>query len=421
MAYLVDQAKSSLKQIFGSFPPVSFPEKGSSPEETLTELRLRHSMDPDLHGLKFFALMYPTGSPEHEQVLEESNKLYFWGNALNILKFPQILRLESEVISMVSDLIHAPDGAGGTITSGGTESILMSMLVNRERAIARGIEKPQILAPYSAHPAYAKAAKLFCMEYITFPYDSDYRANVDEARKLISPRTAVVVASAMSFPHGTMDPIEELAALAAEHGVGCHVDACLAGFVLPFMEKLGYELDPWDFRVPGVTEISTDLHKYGYSSKGSSIILHRDEDWMDHQFFLFDGWPSGLYGTPGIAGARPTTPIATSWAVLRHLGLEGYLRLTKEAMEAAENVLKGIEELRDVYVIGRPVGPVLAFGSDTLDINRVGDMLTAKGWHFDRNLEPPSLHVMFSPAHRQVADEFLADLAQVLEQVRESS
>ena len=141
---------------------------------------------------------------------------------------------------------------------------------------------------------------------------------------------------------------------------------------------------------------------------------------MDHQFFLFDGWPSGLYGTPCIAGARPTTPIATSWAVLRHLGLDGYLRLTKDAMATAEKVIRGIEEMPDIYVIGRPIGPVFAFGSDSVDINRVGDMLTAKGWHFDRNLEPPSLHVMFSPAHRLVADEFLADLAQVLEQVRES-
>lgn len=410
MAYMADQAQSLIKHIYDSFGRSPFPQKGMSADDTVAELNSRHSLDPDLHEPKFFALVYPTGNDDVEKVVSEANKLHMWGNALNMLKLPQLLKMEYEVTSMVGDLLNMPVHGGGSITSGGTESILMSMLVNRERARLKGIDRPQILAPYSAHPAYAKAAHLFGMERVQYAIGPDYKADVRDAQKLISAKTAVIVASAMSFPHSVIDPVEEIARLAADHGIGCHVDACVGGFVLPFMERLGYDLPPWDFRVEGVTEISCDLHKFGYSTKGASVILHRDPDWMDHQFFLFEDWPSGLYGTPTLSGARPSSPIAASWAVLNHLGAKGYTELIKKALDATQTFKEFIEQSEDFFMVGDPVGPMLAFGSQTLDIARVGDMLSARGWHMDRNVQPPSLHAIFSPAHKDVVEDLINDL-----------
>lgn len=413
----IREARNLLTEFLNSFEPVPFPERGTSADDTLAELARRKGIDPDFHSPKMLALMYPTGREEHERVLKGAHALYLWGNALNFPKFPQIVQLEKEVVSMVGDLLHMPPDGGGSVTSGGTESILMSMLVNRERAASRGVDRPEILAPYSAHAAYAKAAKYFGMEYVTYPCRDDYRADVREARRLVNDRTAVVVASAMSFSHSIIDPITELAAIAADSGIGCHVDACVGGFVLPFLERLGYDVEPWDFRVPGVTEISLDLHKYGYSTKGSSIILHRDPDWVEHQFFLFDGWSGPMYGTPAMPGARSATGIAAGWAVLTHLGIDGYTQLTREIMEVAHIVRRGIDAIPDLHIVGDPVGPMYAIASDTLDISRVGDLLEERGWHFDRNSEPPSLHVMFSPAHMEIADQLVHDLEEVVADV----
>ena len=216
----------------------------------------------------------------------------------------------------------------------------------------------------------------------------------------------------------TVDPIPELAALAAEHNIGCHVDACIGGFVLPFLERLGYKLPPWDFRVPGVTEISADVHKYGYANKGSSVILHRDSDWVGHQFFMFSDWPSGLYGTPAVPGARPATSMATAWAVMQHLGIDGYTELVRQAMDTTLKIQQSIQAMPELYIVGRSVGTTFAFGAHALDIHRVGDWLSDKGWHLDRNVEPPSLHMMVSPGHRLVADQFIADLQQAVAQAK---
>jgi sphinganine-1-phosphate aldolase len=410
-AEMIEQLMS---QLFDMSALAQMPQHGLSEEMVIAELKQRQARDPDMHSNRLFGLVYQTEHPELERVVAKANEMYLWGNALNILKFPNLTRLEFEVVSMVGDLLHLPRGGGGTMTTGGTESILMSMLVNRERAKARGVAKPQILAPYSAHPAYTKAAKLLEMEYVTVPLDVDYRADVPEARKRVTPRTAVIVANAMSFPYSSIDPIPELAALAAEHGIGCHVDACIGGFVLPFLERLGYAVPSWDFRVPGVTEISADVHKYGYASKGSSVILHRDSDWVQHQFFMFSDWPSGLYGTPAVPGARPATGMATAWAVMKYLGVDGYTELIRQAMETTLKIQQSIQAMPELYIVGKPVGTTFAFGSHPLDIHGVGDRLAEKGWHLDRNVEPPSLHMMVSPGHRLIVEQFSADLQQAV-------
>lgn len=376
----------------------------------LEDLAERQAKDPDVHGARLFGLVYPTGRVDLEALLEEVSRRYLFGNALNPFKFKELQTLVDDVVSMTSGLLHLPEGGGGTMTSGGTESILMSMLVNRERARARGIERPQILAPTSAHPAYSKAAHYFDMEIVRFPLDADFRADVRAAAELVGPSTAVVIASAFNYPYGVMDPVSDLAALAAEHGAGCHVDACIGGFVLPFLERLGHDVPPWDFRVPGVTEISADVHKYGYCPKGASTVLHRDADWFGHQVFLFDDWPSGLYGSPGVAGARPAGPIATAWAALTYLGEDGYVEIMRDLMETTAVIRAGIEAIDGLEIVGDPIGPVLAMRSEALDLYAVGDVMDDRGWNLNRNRDPLGLHVMLSPAHTAVRDELLADL-----------
>lgn len=387
-----------------------FPEAGTPAAAILADLDARLARDPDVHGARLFGLVYPTGLAELEDLLVAVNRRYLFHNALNPFKFPEIAALEADVVQMTGALVHLPDDGGGSMTSGGTESILMSMLVSRERARARGVERPQILAPVSAHPAYAKAAHYFGMEVVPIPLDDAHRADVDAAAARIGPDTAVVVASAFSYPYGVMDPVADLAALAAAHGAGCHVDACIGAFVLPFLERLGVDVPPWDFRVPGVTELSADVHKYGYAPKGASVVLHRDPDWFGHQVFLYDAWPAGLYGSPGVAGARSAAPIATAWAVLRHLGLDGYLAVTRSLLATTRTFRGGLDAIPELSVVGDPIGPVLAFTSSVVEPERVGAAMDARGWHLNRLVDPPALHLMLSPAHAGVLDALLDDL-----------
>jgi glutamate/tyrosine decarboxylase-like PLP-dependent enzyme len=395
-------------------------EHGITSDEILSDLAARQKREPSVHGARLFGLVYPSGRHDLEALLEEVNRRYLFGNALNPFKFAELAALEREVIDGVGALLHVPEGGGGAMTSGGTESILMSMLVNRERARARGVERPQILMPVSAHPAYAKAAHYFGMDIARVPLDADFRADTRAAAELIGPSTAVVIASAFNYPYGIMDPVEPLAALAAEHGVGCHVDACIGGFVLPFLERLGRAVPPWDFRVEGVTEISADVHKYGYCPKGASVVVHRDADWFGHQVFLYDRWPSGLYGSPAMAGARPAAPIATAWAAITYLGVDGYTEIMRGLMETTEKVRDGIAAIDGLEIVGAPIGPVLSFRSATIDLDAVADVMDDRNWNLNRNTDPRGLHIMLSPAHAGVADELLADLRDAVDNHGES-
>lgn len=385
-------------------------DQGRPIDEVIGELDARQAREPDPHGARLFGLVYPSHRPELERLMEEVQRRYLFGNALNPFKFPELAQLEREVVAMTAGLVHAPDPAAGTMTSGGTESILMSMLVNRERARARGVDRPQILAARTAHPAYAKAAHYFDMELVRMPVDEDWRADVAAAESLVTDRTAVIVASAFSYPHGVMDPVADLAALADAQEVGCHVDACIGAFVLPFLERLGHDIPPWDFRVAGVTEMSGDVHKYGYCPKGASVVLHRDPDWFGHQVFMFDDWPSGLYGSPGVAGARPAAPVAAAWAAMTHLGIDGYVETMRGLVDTTTKVRAAVDGLDGMDVVGDPIGPVLAFESDALDLYAVGDVMDDRGWHLNRNVEPHGLHLMLSPAHATVVDELTSDL-----------
>jgi len=330
---------------------------------------------------------------------------------LNPLRFPSIKRMERDIIGMTLGLLNAPPNGAGTMTSGGTESILMAVKTARNRARSeRDVQHPEIVIPVSAHPAFAKAAEYLGLEVRQAALADDLRVDVKAVAELVTDQTALIVGSAPNYPHGMVDPIPQLAAIAGERGISFHTDACVGGFLLPFFERLGEPVPPFDFRVEGVTTISADVHKYGYATKGASVIAHRDKATLAHQVFVYDKWPGGIYGSPALAGARPAAPIAAAWAILSYLGEEGYLRLAGRIRDTTRKLRSGIESIGELRIWGDPPASLLAFGSDTVDIMAVGDVMDDRGWCLDRQVRPDALHMMVSPEHDRVADEFLADL-----------
>ena len=271
---------------------------------------------------------------------------------------------------------------------------------------------PEVVLPSTAHPAFDKAAHYFGLKLLRVPVSGDFRADVEAMRRAITYDTVLVVGSAPSYPHGVVDPIAKLAKLAQERKILCHVDACVGGMMLPFVRKLGYPVPDWDFRVPGVTSISVDLHKYGYAAKGASVILYRDKALRRHQLFASTDWPGGIYASPTMTGTRPGGAIAAAWAVLNFLGEEGYLRIADTVMRTAIRLRDGINALDGLRVVSTPEMSVMAIASDKDNIYEIGDEMSVRGWHLDRQQFPPTLHLTVNYAHAGVADRFLSDLAQ---------
>lgn len=386
-----------------------FPVEGTPADELLAELRGARGDDLDWRGGKAFSLVYNVADDELERVLHEVASLYLHENALNPFAFPSLLHMEQDIVAMAADLLGGRADAGA-LTSGGTESIFLAVQVARDHArTARGIAEPRIITADTAHPAFAKACKYLDLERVVVPAGEDGRLDVGAVADAVDDRTALVVGSAPCYPYGVIDPIGDLAAMAAERGLLCHVDACLGGWLLPFWERLGEPVPPWDLRVPGVTSLSADVHKYGYTFKGTSVLLHRSRELLEHQFFLFDDWPGGLYGSATTAGTRPAAPIAGAWAAIRHLGEPGYLRLAASVRDTTRRFRSGIDELPGLAVTGDPDMSVFEFSSSTDDISAIGDVMDDRGWKLDR--QQGGLHVMVSPGHATVADQFLADLA----------
>jgi len=390
---------------------MELPKRGIPRDDVLHEMRERKRQDADWRGARTFSLVYPAND-EVDALLADANELYLYENALNPLRFPSLRQMELDVVDMTAGLLHAPAGYGGCMTSGGTESIVMAVLAARERARAeRGVESPTLVAPYSAHPAFAKAARYGGLELVQIPLDAGYRADLAAAERLIDERTALVVGSAPNYPFGTVDPIPELAAMAARRGISFHTDACLGSFLLPFWERLGEPVPPFDFRVEGVSTMSADVHKYGYATKGASVVLHRDEEHLKrYQRFLYTDWPGGLYLSFAMAGARPAAPIAAAWAILRHLGEEGYVKLAGEIRDAVRGFQAGIRAIPGMRIVGEPEMSVFGFTSDTADPLAIGDRMDERGWCLDRQNDPDALHMMVSPRHLTVVEPFLADL-----------
>jgi glutamate/tyrosine decarboxylase-like PLP-dependent enzyme len=399
--------------------PATFPAKGIGKDALLAELVANRHDDADWRAGRLFSLIYHPDHPELEDALAAVFREYLAENALNPFRFPSLARLERETADMVADLLHGTPGAGG-LTSGGTESILVAVYVARELARERGADRPVLVTGLTAHPAFAKACHLLGVEQVRVVVDADHRIDLGALRATldeVGDRTAMVVASAPNYPFGVIDPVEQVAALAAERGLLCHVDACLGGLLLPFWERLGEPVPPWDFRVPGVTSISADIHKYGYSYKGASVLLHRDPANYAKQWWFDDGaWGGGLYGSPTPAGTRPAPPIAGAWAALRFLGADGYLEMARIVRDTRDLLVRGIEQIDGLRVTHKPDLSIFEVGSDELDMSAVGDALIEAGWYPDR--QPGGLHFMLSPFHATVASDLLVALERAVAEVR---
>ncbi|HWL42778.1 MAG TPA: aspartate aminotransferase family protein [Ilumatobacter sp.] len=415
--------------------PTRFPEHGRAVDAVLADLAAKRSDDVRWRDGRTFGLVFNGGHDVHA-VAEQAAVMYLHDNALNPFAFPSLMGIEQEVVDWTARLLHGPDTAAGFLTSGGTESIQCAVLAARERGRAeRGIRNGEIVLAESAHAAFHKSAHMYDMPVRKVPVrregDGAWTADVEAMAAAVTDQTVLVVGSAPQYPQGVVDDIPAIAALAATVGANCHVDACMGGFVLPFAEQLGREVPPWDFRVDGVHTISADIHKLGYAPKGVSVILHRTKESRFHQIFFFDDWLGGLYASPNLQGTRSGAPMAAAWAVMQHLGLEGYLRLTEVVLRNADKIRAAVDTIPGLKVLGQaasqPVFHLLAIATDhdvdpaqgdPIDVFALGDALKARGWHHDRQNPPDSLHLTVSNTNTGVIDEYLDDLYECAEQVR---
>ncbi len=352
------------------------------------------------------------GDSEHIDFLNRVYALHSQSNPLHTDLWPSGVKFEAEIVSMTATMLGADDAGGdeivGTVTSGGTESIIMAMKAHRDRA---GIAKPEMVLPTSAHVAFDKAARLLGYRQRRIPVGSDGRADVAATAGAIGRRTVVVVGSAPSFPHGVIDPIPDLSHLAKERGVGFHTDACLGGFVIPWAERLGRPVPVIDFRLPGVTSLSVDTHKYGYAPKGTSVVLYRGRELRRHQFHVATEWPGGLYYSTALAGSRPGGLIAGTWAAMVSMGEDGYRRATESILTTADTIRGGIEQIPQLRIIGDPLW-VIAFTSHSVDIYEIMARMGERGWSLNGLHHPPAVHIAVTLRHTQegVAQEFVLDL-----------
>jgi glutamate/tyrosine decarboxylase-like PLP-dependent enzyme len=371
------------------------------------------------------------GDDEHIAFVNKVYNLQSQVNQLHTDLWPSAAKFEAEIVAMTANMLGAEkagapvgteNGICGSVTSGGSESILLAMKTHRDYfREKRGITAPEMVAPISAHAAFHKAAQYFNIKINVTPLDENFRANVDAMRAAITPNTIALVASAVNFPYGTIDPIDQIGALAEEHKINLHVDGCLGGYLLPWAEKLGAPVPPFDFRVPGVTSMSCDTHKYGYAPKGTSVVLYRGQELRQHQYFTLADWPGGLYYSPTFSGSRPGGLSAACWASLVSVGEAGYLKATASILEAVKKMHEGLRAIPGLKILGQPIGP-FAFGSDDVNIYQVMDQLSNRGWALTGLLNPAAIHV--SPTLRWaqpgVAERFVEHVRESVEYVREN-
>ena len=403
-------------------PKIRFPERAATKAQMMDYINQKKLRDVDWKNGKAFALVYHPGEERYNTIKEFYN-LYFSDNALNPTATPSLSELEAETVSMCADLLNGDENVRGNITTGGTESILLAVKTAKNWAKKNKphINKPNIVVPLSVHPAFMKAFNYFDIDFISVELGSDYRANPKAMRDAVDDNTIMLVASAPSYPHGLVDPIPEIAAIAKEKNIFCHVDACVGGFMLPFLKKLNVQFSDFDFSVDGVTSISADIHKYGYSSKGSSIILYKNAEMRKFQFSLYTKWNGGIYASPTMTGTRPGGSIAGAWAALKAIGMDGYLEMATVTIDVTKKIKTAIESIPELEIIGKPDMTILSFQSEKIDVYKLADELNKRGWHFERQQLPPSLHLTINYIHRLSADDFINDLKESVEVAKKFS
>lgn len=421
---LIGELEDTVKPYKGRFASYSkLPQTGRDRSEITRELEgLRDSEESRWRDGFVSGAVY-NGDEAHIDFLNHVYAVHSQSNPLHSDVWPSSSKFEAEIVSMTANMLgaaQANDEICGTVTSGGTESIMLAMKAYRDRARERrGISAPEMVIPSSAHAAFDKAAQYFNIKPVRIPVRADYRADADAARQAINKNTIVLVGSAPCFPHGVIDPIGELSDLALQRGIGFHTDACLGGFVLPWAERLGYDIPLFDFRLPGVTSMSADTHKYGYAPKGTSVVLYRGSELRRYQYYTATDWPGGIYFSPTFAGSRPGALSAGCWAALLSIGEQGYLQATKSILETAAVIKRGIAETPGLIVLGDPLW-VIAFASNELDIYKVMERMSEMRWSLNGLHMPPALHICITLRHTQpgVAARFVADLRTAVDHVR---
>lgn len=361
-----------------------------------------------------FSLAYSAG-PDVLALAEEAYRRFSGENALNMAAFPSLRKMHQDVVDIVTGWLHGGESAAGFMTSGGTESLILVVraALKRMEREGRSPGSPNMVLPISAHAALDKGADYFGVEVRRTPVLSDWTADVSAMEDAIDDDTILVVGSAPQYPQGVIDPIVAIARMASDRDINCHVDACMGGVVLPALERLGETIPPWDFRIEGVTSISVDLHKYGYTSKGSGVLVHRSKTLRGDQTFMTDNWLGGAYGSSGILGTKSGGPIASSWAVLHHLGERGYERLAASARQSALQIAGYVSSHPDLVLRTLPHSTLLSFGvadPNRHDVFAVADELSREGWYVDRQGPPPSIHLTVNAVHSPLVDEFCAAL-----------
>lgn len=403
----------------GEFKALALPAKSRSEEEVMELVRQFHAdLDLSYEDGGFSGTVYH-GGKSHTAFMNDVMAIFQWSNPLHSDIFGATRKMEAEIVSMVLHMFngHLLEDAGGAVTSGGTESIMMALKTYRDWARdTRGITHPSIIAPITIHPAFDKGAEYFSIELIKVPIvAATGRVDPKEMEKYIRYDTIALAASAPNFPHGTVDPIEEIAELAYKYNIGMHVDCCLGGFIMPFLAKTGRRAPIVDFRNRGVTSISCDTHKYGYAPKGTSTVMYRSKELRSYQFCCVAEWPGGMYCSPAVSGSKPGNVIAGTWAAMVRMGEEGYVDSCDKIVRTREKITTALAQLPFVHIIGEPIASVFAFNSTTIDIFQLGDQLKERGWVLNSLQFPSGLQfsVTLLQTGEGVADRFIKDVTSI--------
>ncbi len=398
------------------------PEKGISRNEILNFLKELEKKETPRWKKGYVSGAVYHGDQEFIKFLNEAFSIHSQTNPLHFDLWGSIVKFENEIISMCAELVNGPEGICGSVTNGGTESILLAVKTYRDWAKKElKIKNPEMIVPSTAHPAFDKASHYFNVKIKKITVDENYSANIKKTIKSITRNTILIVGSAPSFPYGVIDPLAELSEIAYQKGIGLHTDACLGGFILPFAKKLGFSIPDFDFSLRGVTSLSMDTHKYGFALKGTSVILYRNEALRKYQFFSCSDWPGGLYFSPTFAGSRNGGIIAATYASLLHLGKKGYLQATEKILKTAREIKKGIEDIPELYILGNPLW-IIAFSSKNINIYQVLEQMSKKGWNLNGLQRPPAIHIAVTLRHIQkgVSKKFISDLKKSVEEVKQN-
>ncbi|MEJ0018438.1 MAG: aminotransferase class I/II-fold pyridoxal phosphate-dependent enzyme [Acetobacteraceae bacterium] len=400
---------------------IRFEEDGRPHDDVVASLEAMRAGDADWRNGRVPLYVF-SGPPDVQEIGRQAFNIFFTENALGARRaFPSLMRMEQEIVGMGLDLFHAPDGAAGNMTSGGTESIVMAVKACRDWSRARRNDpafRGTIVLPGTAHPAFDKAAALMDLTVRRVPARADFRADVPAMAAAIDDSTIMLVGSAPCFPFGVIDPLEELSALALKHDVWLHSDACVGGWMAPFAAEIGRDIPAFDLGLPGVRSLSADLHKFGFCPKPSSVVFYRSAALQAHQEMVFDVWPSGRFATQTLVGTRAGGAVAGSWAVMRYLGRTGYRRIARQVLAMRDAYVADLSAIPGMAIRGTPELAIIAFGCDDIDMGKVATRLAERGWVPGMVRSPPSLHLMMSLHHEQARAAYVRDVAECVAAVR---